>query len=221
MTLTTVTLDGPAGVGKTTLARRTARSLGVAYLDTGAMFRATAWRLGVDSWEWSEDRLAEALESLGFTLEGEGEDSRLLLNGAPLTEAIRTETVGMWASNLATLPVVRTFQKKAQQAIGAEVSLVAEGRDMGTVVFPGARYKFFLDATPRERGRRRFEQLRSMGQEADLETIVQAIEERDRQDRGRKTAPLRPADDAVVIDTTELSIEKVFDRIMAGIRNQG
>lgn len=205
-----VTLDGPAGVGKTTLARRMASHLGLAYLDTGAMFRATARALGPDAREWPGDKLAAALAGLRFSLSGAGADSVLSLNGVPIGEEIRTEEVAMLASGLATLPVVREFQKAAQQAIGQGVSLVAEGRDMGTVVFPSARRKFFLEATPEERGKRRFLQLTEQGNEADLAAIIEQIRARDHQDRTRATAPLKAAEDAVVIDTTALDLEQVF-----------
>jgi CMP/dCMP kinase len=210
----TVTLDGPAGVGKSTIAKDVAEALGIAYLDTGAMFRATAWKLGEGGWNLPEDQLIIRLEEMSFNLSGSGRDSVLSLNGEPLTDVIRTEAVGMWASNIAIVPVVRAFQKKAQQAIAASVSLMAEGRDMGTVVFPDARFKFFLDATPEERGRRRCLQLRDMGKEADEKEIIEQICQRDHQDRNRAVAPLRAADDADNIDTTCLSIRQVFQHIM-------
>jgi len=205
-----VTIDGPAGVGKSTLAKRLAGHLGVAYLDTGAMFRGTALALGDGAWTWPEDRLRAALAGLRFTLAGSGPDSRVCLDGVPLGSEIRTEQVAMWASNVATLPLVREFQKEAQQAIGRTTSLVAEGRDMGTVIFPQARPKFFLDASPEVRARRRFLQLREMGRPADLDEITASIRARDLQDRTRATAPLRPAPDALVVDTGPLGIEEVF-----------
>jgi len=212
-----VTLDGPAGVGKSTVARLLAKRLGLAFLDTGAMFRAVAWRLGPDSWTWPEERIAERLAGLRFGLAGAGEATRLLLDGAALGPEIRTEDVGMWASNVAVLPVVRRFLKQAQQDLAKSASLVAEGRDMGSVVFPGAQHKFFLDAEPAERARRRALQLRDMGQEADEAAILARIEARDLQDRTRAEAPLRPAADALVIDTTRLDLEEVFDAILAAI----
>jgi cytidylate kinase len=209
-----VTLDGPAGVGKTTLARRVAKAVGVAYLDTGAMFRSVAWELGDGSWEWEEEELRTRLQELTFDLKGQGEDSTLLLNGNPLDTAIRSEKAGLWASNVATLGVVREFLKSAQQAIGHDVSLVAEGRDMGTVVFPRATDKFFLDASIEERARRRYLQLQGQGEEADLDEIALQIRIRDAQDRNRPIAPLCAADDAVTVDTTGIGVEEVFRKIM-------
>jgi cytidylate kinase len=213
-----VTLDGPAGVGKTTLARLVAQALDVAYLDTGAMFRVTALKLGEKSWELPRDILEARLEGITFDLTGTGLDSRLLCGGSPVGDEVRTEEVGMWASNLAARPEVRERQKAAQRAIGLHTSLVAEGRDMGTVVFPSARRKFFLDAAPGIRAARRVAQLREMGREADLASIEAAIRARDDQDRNRAVAPLVPARDAVVIDTSGLGLEEVFEMVMKEIR---
>jgi cytidylate kinase len=205
-----VTIDGPAGVGKSTMAKRLARLLSIPYLDTGAMFRSVAWKLGEGAWDWSEEDIEKALDGIAYSLSGVGEDSVLSLNGKPIGNEIRTEEVGMWASNIATLPVVRNFLKKAQQALGERFSLVAEGRDMGTVVFPGAPHKFFLDASVEERAQRRFLQLERMGKPADLDELREQIAKRDAQDRNRPVAPLKPADDAIVIDTTELDRDQVL-----------
>lgn len=212
-----VTIDGPAGVGKSTLAKRVAQSLGVAYLDTGAMFRGTALALGEGSWTRPEAELQRELEKLDFSLEGTGAGSRVCLDGRCLGDEIRTERVGMWASNVGALPVVRAAQKRAQQDIGRTTSLVAEGRDMGTVIFPEATCKIFLEARPEVRADRRVKQLREMGKEADFETILRDIEKRDHQDRNRAAAPLRPAEDAHIIDTSDLDIDQVFAAIMAAI----
>jgi Cytidylate kinase len=144
-----VTLDGPAGVGKSTLAARLAGALGVAFLDTGAMFRAAAYTLGEGAWDWPQGILQQKLGDFEFSLAGSGTDTRLLLNGQPLPQAIRSEETGRWASQLAIVPSVRAYMKMAQIFLGQTTALVAEGRDMGTVVFPGARHKFFLDADPR------------------------------------------------------------------------
>jgi len=213
-----VTIDGPAGVGKSTMAKQLARELAIPYLDTGAMFRAIAWKLGEGAWEWDESRLDEALASFDFSLSGVGEDSVLALNGVAIGAEIRTEEVGMWASNVATLPVVRSFLKTAQQSLGERFSLVAEGRDMGTVIFPHATHKFFLDATVDERARRRYRQLQEMGKDADLELLKEQIAKRDDQDRNRAVAPLKAADDAVTIDTTTLTIPDVFQALVDGVK---
>ena len=160
--ITIVTLDGPAGVGKTTIARQLADRLGIAYLDTGAMFRSVALFFGEGSWEKPVDQLVPELNRLDFDLEGEGSHSELLLNGYPLSPDIRSEEVGLWASHLARIPVVRDFLRRNQQAIGRIASLVAEGRDMGSVVFPTAKHKFFMDASIDVRAKRRHAQLKAM-----------------------------------------------------------
>lgn len=212
-----VTLDGPAGVGKSTLAKLLAQRLALAYLDTGAMFRAVGLALGPQGAELPESRIRQALSGLAFSLRGSGEDSTLLLNGAPLGGEIRSEEAAMQGSNAAKLPAVREFLKAAQQAIGSTTPLVAEGRDMGSVVFPEARHKFFLDATIEERTKRRFLQLQRLGQPADLARITEQIRIRDEQDRNRPIAPLAPAPDAIVIDTTELTLAQVFQRLTAAL----
>ncbi|OEU66451.1 MAG: cytidylate kinase [Desulfovibrio sp. S3730MH75] len=213
-----ITLDGPAGVGKSTLAKRLADHFEIAYLDTGAMFRATAWKLGEGSWDWNSGKIEAALKEFTFTLTGSGSDSVLSLNDVALTNDIRTETVGMWASNVAKIPTVRAYQKIAQREIGETTSLIAEGRDMGTVIFPQAPCKFFLDAALEERARRRFEQLEEMGKHADINDLIEQIGARDDQDRNRKEAPLKPAEDGIIVDTTNLDIDGVFDRLVAEVK---
>ena len=213
-----ITIDGPAGVGKTTLAQKVAQALGIAYLDTGAMFRTTALKLGDRAWDLPAPELASRLVGIEFELTGSGAGSVLLCEGHPVGEEVRTEQAGMWASNMAARPEVRDFQKTVQRAIGQQTALVAEGRDMGTVVFPKASRKFFLDADPGIRAERRAEQLRAMGKEADVSAIEKAIRARDHQDRNRAVAPLVPAADAVVIDTSSMSLEQVFQRIMADLK---
>ncbi|WP_147819828.1 (d)CMP kinase [Salidesulfovibrio onnuriiensis] len=215
---TIVTIDGPAGVGKSTMAKRLAEALGIAYLDTGAMFRSTAWRLGEGAWNWDESRLVEELGWIRFTLSGSGAQTRLALNGYEVGDEIRTEEVGMWASNVATLPPVRAFLKEAQIRLGEQYSLVAEGRDMGTVVFPGAKNKFFLDASVEVRAKRRHDQLKEMGKPANLAKLQESIAQRDHQDRNRAVAPLRPAEDAVIVDTSDLSREQVFQALLDGVK---
>ena len=209
-----ITIDGPAGVGKSTIARKTATALGIAYLDTGAMFRTLALHMGHGGLDFSEDRLEGCIGSLVFSLAGSGGETALICNDVVAGQEIRTEDIGMLASRYAALPVVRSWLKKAQQELGRKYSLVAEGRDMGTVVFPDAPHKFFLDASPETRARRRVNQLAESGVVEDLAVVTQRIRERDALDRGRSIAPLRAAEDAVVIDTSALTLEDVFNEIM-------
>lgn len=208
--LPVVTLDGPAGVGKTTLARRMAESLGIAYLDTGAMFRCLALRLGAGADAWEEERLQAACAAHGFSLEGNGAATRICCNGVPVRGEIRTEEVGMLAAKLGQVPIVRSFLCEAQRRLAEQRPLVVEGRDMGTVVFPDARFKFFLDASPEVRALRRLRDLAARGVEADLVTLTEQIRQRDSLDRNRAVAPLRPAADAVIVDTSELDIAGVL-----------
>lgn len=217
MDITIVTLDGPAGVGKTTVARALADRLGIAYLDTGAMFRSVAYAFGEGAWELPVDKLVPQLNRLDFDLEGVGSTSELLLNGYPLSPEIRSEQVGLWASHMGRIPVVRDFLRRNQQAIGRVTPLVAEGRDMGSVIFPDAPFKFFLDASIEVRAKRRFEQLRAMAMEEDLERIQAQIRIRDDQDRNRAVAPLKAAEDAVIIDTGATDVDGVLERILAVI----
>jgi cytidylate kinase len=213
-----VTLDGPAGVGKSSIASRLAGELGLAFLDTGAMFRAAAYTLGEGSWDWTQGILQQKLGDFEFTLRGSGKDTELLLNGQPLPDDIRSEQSGLWASQLAVVPSVRAYMKMAQIFLGQTTSLVAEGRDMGTVVFPGAQFKFFLDADPEERARRRFLQLQAQGKPADQGAILASITQRDDQDRNRSIAPLKPAPGAVVIDTTHISEGEVLAQVLGVVR---
>ncbi len=219
-----VTLDGPAGVGKSTLARNVAGHLGIAYMDTGAMFRTIA--LGLKEHIDTAQRcltlhgpaLEAALQHFTFALQGNGEKTTLLCNDRLVGNEIRSEEAGLMAAAVAVAPEVRSFLKTAQQALGARFPLVAEGRDMGTEVFPQAACKIFLDASPEVRATRRFLQLQEMGSPADLPTLTAQIAQRDAQDRNRAIAPLRPAADAVIIDTSALSLEEVFHTIIQAVQ---
>lgn len=223
-----ITIDGPAGVGKSTLAKRLAGDLGVAYLDTGAMFRTVALRLGFDASEQArhapehDNALAGLLASCVFSLEGVGSDTRLLCNGRIVGDEIRSEEAGMMAARIGGNPQVREYLKQEQRRLGGAYSLVAEGRDMGTVVFPEAACKIFLDADPLVRAERRYRQLWEMGVPCRLDELAEQIRERDKQDRGRAVAPLRPASDAVIIDTSSKDIEAVYQDIKEALeRSRG
>lgn len=216
-----VTLDGPAGVGKTTLARRLAEALHLPYLDTGAMFRSLALRLGPDAASLTPEELRARCAAWPFSLEGTGAASRLTCGGAPVGDEIRTEAVGLLAARLGTLTAARDILKEAQQAMGERGPLVAEGRDMGTAVFPRAAFKFFLDATPETRALRRQRDLAARGRQEDLAVLTEQIRERDTMDRERAVAPLRPAEDALIVDTSGLDIEGVFRVLLGHIEANG
>ena len=208
-----ITIDGPAGVGKSSIARILARDLGLAYLDTGAMYRTLGLRLDDAALNGGEAGRLAVMQGLHFQLTGQGDDSRLTVNGRAVGGEIRTEEVAARASRLAVLPDVRHFLQSAQQRIGQNTSLVCEGRDMGTKVFPQARHKFFLDAAAEVRAKRRFLQLQAQGRPADLEIILSQIIARDDQDRNRPVDPLRPAADAVIVDTGPLDMAGVVAAI--------
>jgi cytidylate kinase len=216
-----VTIDGPAGVGKSTLARRVAGALGIAYLDTGAMFRTIALKsLGAPAFESDPPDGGAILRYIGpleFSLTGAGHSTEIWCNGRKIGKEIRTEQAGMLAARVAAVPEVRELLKRLQQELGTSASLVAEGRDTGTVIFPGAAHKIFLDASVEVRAERRMKQLRAAGEPADLAEITALIRERDDKDRNRAIAPLKPAPDAVIIDTSHLTPEEVFTAIMQTI----
>ena len=209
-----LTIDGPSGVGKSTLAKRAATALNIAFLDTGAMFRTLA--LAVEKFNpHLQGRDLEAfLDNFSFGLEGIGEATRLLCNGKLVGDEIRSEEAGMAASHFAVKPEAREVLKARQRDLGRAAGLVAEGRDMGTVVFPEAQRKIFLDARPQVRALRRAAQLEAMGQTVDVAALTEQICLRDDMDRNREIAPLRPAPDAVIIDTSDLNIDAVLERIL-------
>ncbi len=212
-----LTIDGPAGVGKSTLAKRTAGALGVAYLDTGAMFRTLALAVEKNGKELRGHALTDFLQKFAFALEGVGAGARLLCNGRVVGDEVRSEEAGMAAARLAVLPEAREVLKDRQRDIGETADLVAEGRDMGTAIFPSAARKIFLDARPLVRAERRAMQLAVMGQHVDIVDLAERIRERDDMDRNRVIAPLRPAPDATIIDTSDLSVDEVFAKIMETI----
>lgn len=219
--LPVITIDGPAGVGKTTTAALLGRKLCLPRLDTGAMFRYFALQIGDRINEMPNDELARFCAQWKFSLAGTGPDTLLLVNGNPVGPEIRSEKVGAMASKLGTVPAIRDILRKSQQQLGAMTPLVAEGRDLGTVVFPKARFKFFLDASPAVRAKRRWLELAEKGIQTDFEELSRQIRQRDEQDRTRSIAPLMPAKDAVVIDTSSLTIDEVACALETHIKNKG
>jgi len=218
-----ITIDGPAGVGKSTISRRLAARLGYTYLDTGAMYRAAALYLdgrGIDC----SDRQAVVRALAGVTVEllpaaDETEDVDVLLNGERVGALIRTPEMSMRASTVSAVPAVRRMLTEMQREIGRRGKIVAEGRDTGTVVFPGARHKFFLEASPAVRARRRALQMRERGETVDEKALLEMTIKRDRQDTERAVAPLKKADDARVIDTSGRSIDQVLEAILEIVRS--
>lgn len=219
-----VTIDGPSGVGKSTVSRMVARRIGFTYLDTGAMYRAVALRCkmeGIDTGREKEiQRILSDLHIQLLPAPADTEDVLVLLNGEDVSRAIRTEEISMLASAVSTLGPVRERLTGMQREIGAAGGLVAEGRDMGTVVFPGAAWKFYLDASPEERARRRIRQMRRKGLRVNEQEILERIIKRDRNDRERSLAPLRAAPDAVHIDSTDRSVEEVVAEVLAVVRTK-
>lgn len=212
---TVITIDGPSGGGKSTVSRMVAAQMGFAYLDTGAMYRAVglyARNMGTDLDD--DDEVQKMLDSVDLSLlPGDG-DTRVLLCGDDVSEAIRTAEMGLVASRISALPLVRAKLTELQRAIGARDNIVAEGRDMGTVVFPESRGKFFLMASAEERARRRVEQLAEQGESASHAEILAQIEARDLADSTRALAPLKPASDAVLIDSTSMDVSEVVNFII-------
>ena len=208
-----ITIDGPAGVGKSSVALSLASELAIPNLDTGAMFRFAALKLGDKALDWPEGKLTEAMQALQFNLENSNGEWVLSCNGEKAGSQLRNEEIGNLASRLANLPTVREELRKAQRKIGEKHSLIAEGRDMGSVVFPNAELKIFLDASPAIRAKRRYLQLTEKGQKPNLGELEKAIMERDERDRSRKIAPLKAAPGAIVIDTGNLNLGEVLEKI--------
>jgi len=218
-----ITIDGPAAAGKSTTARAVARYLGCLYLDSGAMYRAFALkaeRLGLFAVETEPGRIQALARAtvIGFT--GPKDDPTVVLDGEALRDEIRTPRVSELASRVATIPEVRARMTELQRAIAARESLVAEGRDMGTVLFPDAPVKIFLDATVDERARRRQRELSARGIDAPLAEVRDEIERRDRRDRERALAPLVPAADAIVVDTSGMSVEAQVDAVLKAVEEK-
>ncbi len=217
-----VTIDGPSGAGKSTISSMLAARLRFTYLDTGAMYRAVGLhlqRLAVDLDD--AEALRAALADLILDLRPGNGEARVLLAGEDISAAIRTAEMGMIASRVSALPPVREKLTALQRRLGSMGSVVAEGRDMGTVVFPKAAYKFFLDATPEERARRRQQQLREKGQHVEFADILAQIKKRDRDDSSRALAPLKPASDASIIDSSHMTIEEVVSFMETRVKGSG
>lgn len=218
--MTVVAIDGPAASGKSTTARLVAQELGFLHLDTGAMYRTVTWAcMQAELPPEDSPRMAELLAALDIRFQPEAEGGQsVLLNGSLVTEDIRRPDVTRLVSAYSALPGVRTSMVKLQRQIGQEHDLVCEGRDIGTQVFPEAQFKFYLVSDLKVRAKRRFEELRRQGLKPSLEAIIVDLEKRDREDTSREHSPLRQADDAVVVDTTTLSIPAQVKFVLSKIK---
>jgi cytidylate kinase len=217
-----IAIDGPASSGKSTLSRLLARSLGLLYLDTGSMYRAVALAVTEAGVNLTDiEAVGEIARRVSIVLEGDPDSVRVTLEGRDVTEAIRTEQITHASSVVSAVPEVRRELVRRQREIGRQGrGVVLNGRDIGTVVFPAADVKFFLTAVPEERARRRFDEERVNVQDINYDETLADINARDSRDSSREDSPLAIAEDAVVIDTTELSIEEVFQRMLEVIRER-
>ena len=216
-----IAIDGPAGAGKSTIAKSVAERLGVPYLDTGAMYRAAglkADRLGLDSGQTEE--LEAMLSDLEVEVKFEPEGQIVLLDGEDVTHLLRTPRISRWASDISALPACRYKMVELQRRIASRSDVVMDGRDIGTFVLPDAEVKIFLTASPEQRAERRLQDEQARGDQTSYDQVLQDLKQRDEQDSTRELAPLAKADDAVEIDTTDMSIAEVVSRVLNIVEEQ-
>jgi cytidylate kinase len=215
-----ITIDGPAGAGKSTVSRLLAKKMNLVYLDTGAMYRAVALQAKRMDIPFTDGKtLYEMCENMNIHFKGDGRDSAIFIGDEDVSAEIRMPEMDMLSSSVSAVMEVRKAMTSLQRKIGENGGLVAEGRDMGTVVFPGADFKFFITATPEIRARRRYAERIERNENVKREDVEADIRKRDEQDQSRKLAPLKPAEDAVIIDTTEIGIEQVLELILGSVGN--
>lgn len=212
-----IAIDGPAGAGKSTIAKRLAKELGFIYIDTGAMYRAMGYYFAVNKGIDLDDAEAVALAcpTVEVTIAYENGEQQVFVNGENLSGVIRTEQAGEMASKVSVYPVVRTKLVESQQKLAQNADVIMDGRDIGTVVLPNAQVKIFLTASSLTRAKRRYDELTAKGMTCDLAEIEKDIIERDYRDMNRETSPLKQAEDAILVDTSDLDI----DGVVAVIRN--
>jgi cytidylate kinase len=214
-----ITIDGPSGAGKSTVSRLVAQKLGYKYLDTGALYRAVAWKVKEDGGSPEDEKyLTRLLEKINIAFDGD----KITVDGIDITSQIRNPEIGELSSMLSAKPVVRERLFTLQREIGLKGKIVIEGRDIGTVIFPEAENKFFLDASLEERGRRRYKELkesRNIGTGVTLEATIESIKQRDKRDSTRQASPLKKTKDMIYIDTSNLTIEEVVAKIMGALKS--
>ncbi len=216
-----IAIDGPAGAGKSTIAKKLAADLGYIYVDTGAMYRAMAYFFIQNNISAEdEDAIAKACKNVSVTIEYKDGEQQVILNGENVNGVIRNEEVGNMASATSVYPVVRTKLVELQRQLAQKESVIMDGRDIGTVVLPNANVKIFLTASSAVRAKRRYEELTAKGVICDLKEIEQDIIDRDYRDMHRETSPLQQAEDAVLLDSSELDIDGVVDAMKEIIRKK-
>ena len=216
-----IAIDGPAGAGKSTIAKRLAKELGYIYVDTGAMYRAMAYYfLKNHISAEDENRIAAACEHVDITIRYQDGEQQVILNGENVNGVIRNEEVGNMASSTSVYPVVRKKLVELQQQLAVKENVIMDGRDIGTVVLPNADVKIYLTASSKVRAKRRYDELTAKGEVCDLEQIEQDIIDRDYRDMNRETSPLKQADDAVLLDSSDLDIDGVVEKMKEIIKSR-
>lgn len=214
-----VAIDGPSGSGKSTVAAMLSKELGYMHLDTGAMYRAVALAAVNENISFDDPAgLNELCERIRIEMRQCEDKVAVYLNGRDVTDAIRSPAMSLGSSAVSSVAQVRSHMVRLQREVGARGGIVAEGRDMGTVVFPDTPAKFYLDASPEERARRRWKQLKEMGIDEDLAKVRREMEERDRKDSSREHSPLKIADDAIHVDTTGMNIDQVVGTLAGRVK---
>jgi cytidylate kinase len=219
-----LTIDGPSGSGKGTISRAVADALGWHLLDSGALYRAVGFAAGEEGIDLSDtDAVTRCAETtkISFRDPKDGRETRVIVNGHDATDELRTETAGAAASAIAAIPSVRSALFDKQRSFRRSPGLVADGRDMGTVIFPDAAFKVFLTASADERAKRRYKQLKEKGLNVTLSSLLREIEARDERDANRKVAPLKPALGALIVDTTGMPVADVVQKVLAVVRTGG
>lgn len=211
----TIAIDGPAGAGKSTLAKAAAEKLGMIYLDTGAMYRTCGLACAEAGLCMSDrEKIIDLIQNSKIDIRFEDGEQHIFLNEIDVTGKIRSPEISVWASDVSAIPEVRLRMVALQREIAAKRDIVVDGRDIGTYVLPDAECKIFLTASPEVRAKRRFDEMRAKGQEADYQAVLEDINYRDKQDSERAFAPLKQADDALLLDSTELNAEEVLAKVL-------
>lgn len=218
-----IAIDGPAGAGKSSVARLVAKKLGFLYIDTGAMYRALAWKAYSKKIDLNNLKALIPM-ALKTEIDLKSDDKahvQVFVDQINVSKKIRTEVISQWAKAIAQIPQIRKILVDRQRKLGKNQRVVMEGRDIGTVVFPQAYFKFYLDAAPLERAKRRFEELKLKGEKISLASLTQALKQRDLSDSSRKASPLKKAKGAIVLDSTSLTLEEVVQKILDHISSKG